>query len=162
MPEPLTTPLVADVLEQLMVAFPRGRSGGTPQQLAEVYRNGLAGLTGDAVRFAARTAIQEDQFFPKVARIREIASRWQRSTETQSNLQIQRPTGWCEGCRTVAAPQKRWRPKRTPRGQRILDGAGRIALEEFERLVCKCDPPSRWYPDDPTTEYMTDSGRKSA
>lgn len=79
-PEPLTSSLLAELLPKLIVAFPRNLGAKDPVMMADVYRNGLRGLSGDAVRFAVDRAIQEDEYFPKVARLRELATEWSRRT----------------------------------------------------------------------------------
>lgn len=162
MAEPMTLELVLEVLRKLAAAFPGRMDDKALTLRADVYRNGLAGLSGDALRWAAKTVIQEDQYFPKVARLRDLASRWQRANTATIEAQIQRPSGWCEGCQSVAKPEKRWRPKITERGQRILDGAGRLLLEQYERILCKCAPAAAYYPDDPTTDYMSENRKPAA
>lgn len=77
--EPLTTSLLLELIDRLQVAFPRSRNGENPTQLADVYRNGLRGLSGDAVRDAVDRVIQAEEFFPKVAKIRAIATAFDRS-----------------------------------------------------------------------------------
>jgi hypothetical protein len=72
-PEPLTTQLLVEILKDLQAAFPNAKGIDVIRQ-AEVYRNGLTGLSGDGVRAAARNAIQEDQYFPKVSRLRAYAA----------------------------------------------------------------------------------------
>lgn len=78
MPEPLTSQLVAQLIGDLLVAHPESRRVQNLEQTADTYRNGLAGLSGDAVRWAVKTSIQEDEYFPKVARLRKLAEAWQR------------------------------------------------------------------------------------
>src|SRR3954471_8544881 len=86
MPEPLTSSLLVEELGKLMIAFPRNATSKDPVPLADVYRNGLHGLSGDSVRFAVGRAIQEDEHFPKVARLRELASDWSRRTNAVIDL----------------------------------------------------------------------------
>lgn len=155
MAEPLTTQVVATELERLMVAFPRGRQQSSPQQLAEVYRNGLHGLTADALRWAVKTVIQEDQYFPKVARLRELAKRW-----TGANVgPLADPIGGtdkrCPACHRVPVWERRWRPRLTEDGKKVLDAAGRMWIESYERLRCDCDASCRYAPDAPGAEVMT-------
>lgn len=76
MPEPLTTSLVGELLTKLSAAHPRSLYKANPVHMCDVYRNGLRGLSGDAVRFAVDRAIQDDKDFPKVARLRELATDW--------------------------------------------------------------------------------------
>jgi hypothetical protein len=72
--EPLTTSLLLELIEKLNVAFPRARGAISPAALADVYRNGLHGLSGDAVRDAVARCIERDQYFPKVAGLRVLAA----------------------------------------------------------------------------------------
>lgn len=161
MTEPLTLQLVADLIRQLHVAFPRNIGAQNAQFMADTYRNGLRGLSGDAVRWAVDQSIREDKFFPRVARLRELAGAWQRSNYAEAEALIQRPAGWCVGCQSVARNEMRWRPKVDDHHRRITDGAGRILLEQFERVVCRCDAPSRYSPDGPDDDYMTENRRRS-
>jgi hypothetical protein len=78
--EPLTTQLVADVLRDLLIAFPSRISSQNPAHTAEVYRNGLRGISGDALRAAADIHIKTGEFFPKVGKLRELAGEWSRRT----------------------------------------------------------------------------------
>lgn len=156
MPEPLTSSLLGELLKQLHAAFPRNVAMQNPQLVADTYRNGLRELSGDAVRWAVDRVIREDEYFPKVARLRDLAYQWQRANQATIDAEIPRPTSWCDACRTVARPARRWRPRIDKQGRRILDGTGRLWLEQFERVVCGCDAPCRYAPDDDGTEYMTE------
>jgi len=78
MPEPLSTELVAQLLVKLHAAFPRTIGAQNATATTDVYRNGLRGLSGDAVRNAVDRVIENDTYFPKVARIRELANEWER------------------------------------------------------------------------------------
>jgi hypothetical protein len=105
MAEPLTVQLVLEELKRLHVAFPQNVGMRTnPTGTADVYRNGLRGLSGDAVRAAASVIIQNDQYFPKVARLRELATEW-----TKRNARALAPThpvAWnvCPICFATAEP----------------------------------------------------------
>lgn len=90
MHEPLTTPLLLDLLQKLHVAFPRTLGKDNPAMMAEVYRNGLRGLSGNAVKEAVEKCIQQDQYYPKVARIREVASEIIRRT----TVTLQHTASW--------------------------------------------------------------------
>lgn len=127
MPEPLTSSLLVEELGKLMIAFPRNATSRDPVPLADVYRNGLNGLTGDAVRAAVALVIREDEHFPKVARLRELATDYQKRT----NAVIGHITGGdeadelrCRVCGAVAKPgeeRKRRKVKITPRPGRAMD-----------------------------------------
>lgn len=129
MPEPLTTQLLREELEKLIIAFPRTASAPNPMAMADVYRNGLSGLSGDSIRFAVNRAIQEDEHFPKVARLREIATEWSRRT----NAVIERMTSSdsadelrCHVCGAVAT-DKTWERRK----MRITQRAGH-SLDHYE------------------------------
>lgn len=76
--EPLTRDVMLAELNNLAVAFPR-RSGEDPAVLARVYFESLRHFPADAVRHAVRQAIQNGQHFPRVADLRETATKWQRA-----------------------------------------------------------------------------------
>lgn len=78
MREPLTSPLLTELIEKLHVAFPRNIGKQNPAMMVDVYRNGLRGVGGDSVREAVERLIQTEQYFPKVAQIREAAMAYDR------------------------------------------------------------------------------------
>lgn len=90
--EPLTTQLVVEQLQKLLAAFPRNLGAQNPGMMADVYRNGLRGLDGEAVRAAVDVAIQHDSFFPKVARLRELSSEWTR--RNRATFELQHKASW--------------------------------------------------------------------
>ena len=155
MPEPLTGGLMLDLLRQLHIAFPRNIGMQNPQLMADTYRNGLRGLSGEAIRWSVGQVIQDDKYFPKVSRLRELASGWNRANRVEIEAAIQRPSGWCDGCQTVAKPETRWRPRVTEKGKRIWDERGRLALEQFQRMRCRCDAGAKYFPDGELDDYMT-------
>lgn len=155
MPEPLTLSLVVELLKDLHIAFPSAARGKSPEETANVYRNGLNDLSGDAVRWAVGEAIRTEEFFPKVAKLRDLASRRIRAQGIAA-LQIHEADPlYCRGCRSRSQFEKRWRPKIDDRGRRITDAQGRIALEIFERLQCACSSPSQWMADSDDDPWMT-------
>jgi len=140
-PEPLTTSLVLEELAKLHIAFPqnigmRTNASGT----AETYRNGLRGLSGDSIRAAADRSIQEDQFFPKVARLRELATAWMRHNQPVAEpTQTAEQELWCPRCRTRAILRNRWRPKTDDHHRPILTrDAAYLLLEPYVRELCEC------------------------
>lgn len=149
MHEPLTLELTVDVLRDLSAAFPQKMDDKAMVRRAEVYRNNLQGLSGSALRWAAKTSIQEDSFFPKIARLRELANRWTTANAPQS---VSLPAGnnHCSRCNTSFEWRKQWRPKVTLGGwgniQLTADGQW-LFLVSYERSLCKCDPPSPYFPD---------------
>ncbi len=152
MAEPLTTQLVSEELKRLHVAFPqnigmRTNPGGT----AEVYRNGLRGLSGDAVRAAADRAIQDGEFFPKVAKLRELAMAWMRHNQPATTaVSASHDDTYCPKCQSRATWEGRWRPRVDPlkRHARIMVDAEHVALEHYVRLLCKCAAPCLYTPID--------------
>lgn len=160
MAEPLTLQLVGDLLKQLHVAFPRNIGMQNPQLMAETYRNGLRGLPGDAVRWAVNKVIEEDQYFPKIARLRQLAHGWMKANMVQVEPNLPPDPLWCEGCKSRARWEIRWRPKLNEKNRRIFDEHGRMALETFERLQCKCSSPPRYQPDAEDDPWMTEPGRQ--
>lgn len=149
MSEPLTVELVADMLRTLAAAFP-GRAMDDRQLMlrAEVYYNNLQGLSGNALRWAVKISIQEDQYFPKVARLRELATRWI-SANTAATVGPRADDRYCKGCGQAWAPETRWRPK--PRsdgsGQQDITPDGEwLILESYSRDRCRCDAPPTYQP----------------
>jgi hypothetical protein len=149
MSEPLTAHLVVECIEKLLVAFPR--TIGKAATMADVYRNGLRGLSGDGVRFAVDRIIQEDTYFPKVARIREVARAWEHVNRATIPQLANTDPLYCQSCRTRADYRRLWRPlnERHGRPAASADGAY-LLLEELEqpRLLCKCGPPNPYAPID--------------
>lgn len=82
MRNPLTTQTVTDELKRLLTAFPRRGEQNIPG-LADVYKHGLVGVETEALRGAVSRCIQTDEFFPKVARLRELADEWMRRNRAQ-------------------------------------------------------------------------------
>lgn len=151
MPEPLTTQLVAEQVQKLLAAFPsRNVAGQNVVHTADVYRNGLRGLSGDSLRAAVDLSIQQDSYFPKVARLRELAQQWARYNQPQRQEQfVDTDPLWCAGCQSRAEWRDRWRPKVDRLHRRVLiDGNRYMLLEQYARLVCKCSPPCRYAPID--------------
>lgn len=161
MHEPLTTELVVDVLRDLMAAFPGKRDANQIQRLADVYRNGLQGLSGSALRWAAKTSIQEDEFFPKVARLRELGTRWTKNNTSPVFEANAAPQTHCRCGRAFEFP-KRWRPRNLSStygkdyGPVVTSADGVwVMLEEYRRGICPtCHPRCEYQPaiDAPTKE----------
>lgn len=112
MPEHLTTQLVAEEMQKLVVAFPGNLAAKTnPSMLADTYRNGLRGLDGDAVRAAVDIVIREDTFFPKIARLREVAGEWTRRNRASYAAKIEGAWHTCPTCGAKATTETITRPK---------------------------------------------------
>src|SRR5690349_11830115 len=153
--EALTREVLHECLTTLAVSFPqRGLTPQQAEQRANVYRMGLQGVDADALRTAVKWCIQDDQYFPKVARLRELAKRYTRDYGTKALTGEMHPL-WCRGCQAKAVLTERWRPKITEKGHHIKDDKGRIALESFTRHHCACSPECRWTPDGPDDPWMT-------
>lgn len=154
MPEPLTTSLVLEELRKLHTAFPQNVGmRSNPSGTAEVYRNGLRGLSGDAVRAAADRAIQDGEFFPKVAKLRELATAWMRHNQPAGlAAAVNHDDTYCGLCRTKALWRSRWRPRVDDerRRERIMVDAEHVALEHYTRLLCECAVPCMYAPIDET------------
>lgn len=148
MPEPLTTTLVMEELQRLHVAFPQNVGMRTnPAGTAEVYRNGLRGLSGDAVRAAADRAIQEDEFFPKVAKLRELATAWMKHNQPSVEAQFAVDPLWCPVCQSRAIFRNRWRPKVDDKFRAIVTRDGLyLLLEPYQRELCNCASASPYNP----------------
>ncbi len=144
MPEPLTTTLVMEELQRLHVAFPQNVGMRTnPAGTAEVYRNGLRGLSGDAVRAAAARAIQDDEYFPKVAKLREFAMAWMKHNQPTAEANFEADPLWCPRCRTRATVRNRWRPKVDNLFRPIVTRDGLyLLLEAYQRELCDCSQAS--------------------
>lgn len=131
MGEPLTSQLVASLLGELHVAFPRNLGAQNPAMMADIYRNGLAGLSGDGVRWAVKQVIQEDKFFPKVSRLRELAQTWQRRNVIAVTVRNGdgRPEDVCMICGARYEGVAIERVVIDKRGFAVKDGEGKVVLE---------------------------------
>ena len=142
MAEPLTMALITELMPRLHAAFPRNLGKENPAMMAEVYRNGLRGLSGDAVRAAVGRAIQEDSYFPKVARIRELATAWERHNRPRLEP-IVREAPWnvCPVCGAKAQARTISRKKRDPeRGDAVVrDASGAVVWEDVTSQMLYID-----------------------
>lgn len=105
MTEHMTTQLVAEEMQKLVAAFPGNLAAKNPSLLADTYRNGLRGLSGDSVRAAVDICIRTDQYFPRVSRLREAAGEWTKRTSIV--LQQRHESAWhtCPICGAEAKPR---------------------------------------------------------
>lgn len=133
MAELLTTKLVAEVLEQIhSVIAKRGGFGDDPARFVERYHTALAGCSGDAVRYAGKRVIQEDEYFPKPARLRAFAMTYQRRTADGVVGRINDP----DACRVCGARYQTVRLERVKvdaKGQAVRDARGEPVMETVER-----------------------------
>lgn len=117
MRELLTTQIVAEGIGKLVVAFPGNLAAKTnPAMLADTYRRGLEGLDGDAVRAAIDICIREDVYFPKVARLREVAGEWTRRNRFSVEARIEERWDVCRVCGARAKQEMITRPLLHDRG----------------------------------------------
>lgn len=146
MHEPLTTQLVAELMRDLLTAFPSKHSEKNLTHTAEVYRNGLRGVSGEALRAAVDVSIKSDTFFPKVARLRELATEWTKRNNVTPTVQF--GSRVCRFCGVEPSPRERWRPAPGKRFVPIVSDDGMICLERHIRDICDCSGPC-WYVPEP-------------
>jgi hypothetical protein len=145
MPEPLTSQLVAELMRDLLAAFPSKHSEKNLTHTADVYRNGLRGVSGDALRASVAVCIKSDSYFPKVARLRELATEWTKRN-TVAPL-IVKDSRVCRVCGVEPYPQQRWKPAVDTKYQPLMRD-GFLLLEGFTRDLCDCAGPC-WYAPEP-------------
>lgn len=147
MAETLTVGTMLELLPKLYTAFPRTLGKDQLRETAQVYRDGLRGLSGDGVRAAVDRVIREDNYFPKVARLRELAREWERSNVVIVAPQAADPL-WCPNCQSKAVPREQWRPRVDERHRVLLDADAKFLLLEpvpcGGRYLCKCAPPPNY------------------
>lgn len=157
MHDTLTPIAVLEQLQRLHIAFPRNlgmRTDSTARQTADVYRNGLRGVSLDGLRFAVDRCLQDDSYFPKIARLRELARDFDLK-HRNGGSEHQTDPMWCPRCSTRYRPQVRWRVQADPKQNFaiVTDESGEyVTLEWVERILCDCAPPSVYLPlsdDDP-------------
>jgi hypothetical protein len=78
MRETLTAAIVAEAIKELRLVFPGRKQDEQVAAVAEVYLKGLAGIDAEAFRAAVKFCIANDSYFPKIARLREVAGEWVR------------------------------------------------------------------------------------
>lgn len=152
MREPASTDLISDCLKRLNAAFPRNIGKQNPEYTLEVYKTGLRGLSGESIRAAVDRAIQDEEFFPKVSKLREMANAWAKYNQAQTTAEFERDPLWCSRCQSRAEYQQRWRVKTVEVPGNLCklvvthDGAG-VELESYERLLCRCHPAPAYSPE---------------
>lgn len=144
---PIDIGAVNDLLHELHAAFPRAAKGTDAQATLRVYRNGLAGFSLEAVKGAVAKIIREDQHFPRVARIREVAHDWNRRNTTTASLVVGRTSRLCPICHTEPTTLNRWRPKLGAGNTLVLTAdALALVLEPYSRELCGCAPACEYAP----------------
>lgn len=111
MREPLTSGLLAEQLKRLLAVFPTRLASQNPAFMAETYKEGLRGIDGEALREAVTICIQTDQYFPKVARLRELANEWMRRNRAEAVAVNKGAWNICGVCGAEAKPKMITRPK---------------------------------------------------
>lgn len=140
------------ILERLDVAFDK-RAPKKVELRAEIYRDGLRGVDLDALRSAATAAIEQDTYYPKVARLRELATAWARARNRFAPPDLLE-SGYCPGCRTFARPVTRQRPRLDPQNRVYVAAGGDrgvVELEDYVRDRCLCSGPPLYPTERPIT-----------
>jgi hypothetical protein len=109
MRNPITTATMLDELQQLLTAFPRHGKQDVAR-LAEVYKHGLVGVETEALHGAVHRAIQDDEFFPKIARLRALADSWMKRNRAAYAPTIATAWDTCGVCGARAKPRQILRP----------------------------------------------------
>lgn len=147
---------VAEQLAKLRAAFPNTRDNRSPAVIADLYREHLAGISADVLRVAVERVIREDEFFPKIARLRGLAFEVEarRERERQSHaVAVAGDEQTCPNCQHAYRWARHWAPKmvRAENGEQcpVLTPDGQyFALIPTERMVCDCSARSMWWPVD--------------
>lgn len=156
MREPITVEVLVEQLKKLRIAHPTHAGTKTPAaviETAEVYREGLHGLSADALRAAVRLSIETEKFFPKVADLRGLALDWTRRNAVDVTPVFQNENTanllWCRNCQTEARYVVRYRPAvDRDTGAPIFSQDGVwVQLETYERLLCPCASPCAFEPE---------------
>lgn len=149
MPELLTVEVIFEMLRELGAAHWQKQPDSKVLAFkAEAYRRGLQGVSGEALRWAVKTSIQEDEFFPKVSRLRELAARW--SVANTAAVAARDDGRTCASCRSPFEWIHRWRPTVDDRGRVQLSADGQwLLLERYSRSICtRCERPCEYRPED--------------
>lgn len=140
MPEPLTSSLLMELIARLDAAFPRRIGEKNPTMTADVYRNGLRGLSGDSVRHAVDRCIETEEYFPKVSKLRELAKAW----DVQRTVTLRHEVSWdvCPFCgaRAVWTDCYRLTGEKDADGKLLRDSEGQpLRVFSATRLVITHD-----------------------
>lgn len=126
MRQPLTHAVLGELLADLHAAFPASLAKRNPEHTADVYSKGLNGMSADAVRWAVVRSIEEDEYFPKVSRLRSLAQEWLRRNTMAFAPRHSGDPMECSVCgaRAQQVPITRYRRKwegDPPRDRYVLD-----------------------------------------
>lgn len=158
MAELLNKAQMLSILKDLGAAFPARLTEDAMLRRAEVYHEALVGFTGDALKFAAKRSVQEDDYFPKARRLRELAQQY---VSYENKIRGDTPVFSddplrCRGCGDESRYEKRHRPVHSLLGEVANLETGERAnynswlvtadgqyllLETYERLFCSCSTP---------------------
>lgn len=147
MPELLTVAILVEQLKRLRLAFPSHQGMKTPEQTiatAEVYLDGLRGISADALRAATKTAIETEKFFPKIVDLRTLAAEWTRRHSAYSEPELKDPM-WCPRCSSRIEWIGLWVPAIDARCRSIMqefDGVLYVQLATTARYLCRCSAAS--------------------
>jgi hypothetical protein len=147
----LDATFVGDQIRRLHAAFPRSTKMQSPEMTISVWRDGLAGIDRDAVAGSISAIIRDDEHFPRIARVREMARQWIKRNRGEVAHQYGHDRV-CPNCHEPYAAQRRYRLKTVPVlgnavAFELTSGGSAVLLEAFERELCKCAVPSPYAPE---------------
>jgi hypothetical protein len=149
------------LMSRLLVVFPR--TIGSAENIAREYRTGVVKLPPAAIRYAVQHIIENDEYFPKVHRIRELAQDY---VAKHPVAEPRKPELWCDRCHRLPEWETRWRPVHDGRNRPVLTEDNRhLLIEPYQRLLCKCAETSPFMPEvgveiDP--KWLTERGLQGA
>ena len=147
----LDADFIGNMIGELNTAFPRSAKVQDGVRTISVWREGLAGLDRDAVNGAVKAIIREDEHFPRIARVREMARQWIRRNRGEE-LRREVDGRSCPNCHEAYELKRRYRLKTsTVLGNAVAfvltDDQAAALLETFERELCRCAPASAYTPE---------------
>lgn len=165
------SPPLSVVLEQvgeLRKGFHNSRDNRPAEEVARFFHKHLVGVSSDALRAAVTRVIHDDEFFPKIARLRKVAAEIEAARERERKshaIATSADEQTCPQCRQRYYDRLYWAPNM------ITDADNRVPYPELTanmqfvllhatpRLVCDCAAPSMWLPlegiDPPMAEVTT-------
>jgi hypothetical protein len=147
----LDATFVGDQIRRLHAAFPRSTKMQSPEMTISVWRDGLAGIDRDAVEGSIGAIIRDDEHFPRISRVREMARQWIKRNRGDVVREYEGGRV-CPNCGDAYVVQRRYRVKTTPVlgnavAFELTDDNAAVLLEPFERELCKCAVPSPYAPE---------------
>jgi hypothetical protein len=148
---------MASILRDLQAAFPVRIKDDELIRRAAIYHDALVGFSSDALKFAAKRAVQEDDYFPKARRLRELAQQY---VSYENKVRGDTTVGYivdpmlCQKCHTRFEFRLQWRPKNPAVGndrdfrfwETTADGQYLLLESHSDRTVCECGMASRYVP----------------